>query len=197
MNQVKIGSFIKQKRIEKGLTQQQLAEIMNVSQKTVSRWETGYNMPDISLLSSLSAELGVSVSALLAGEEKTIEEEAKIYNALNYGLNEKKRFTDRIRKALSIALIVSLIILVDCTYGYLTTFTKWNANGHMFKEHGLLFGLVFGNNYYVKNDLAINMTRMTDIFIFILIINVVLLIALLALNLYTGSFSKGSKYDEG
>jgi len=195
MNQVKIGSFIKQKRIEKGLTQQQLAEIMNVSQKTVSRWETGYNMPDISLLSSLSAELGVSVSALLAGEEKTIEEEAKIYNALNYGLNEKKRFTDRIRKALSIALIVSLIILADCTYGYLTTFTKWNANGRMFKGHGLIFGLIFGNNIY-NNDLAINMTRMTDIFIFILIINVVLLIALLAVNLYTDSFRKERAYEK-
>jgi len=195
MNQVKIGSFIKQKRIEKGLTQQQLAEIMNVSQKTVSRWETGYNMPDISLLSSLSAELGVSVSALLAGEEKTIEEEAKIYNALNYGLNEKKRFTDRIRKALSIALIVSLIILADCTYGYLTTFTKWNANGRMFKGHGLIFGLIFGNNIY-NNDLAINMTRMSDIFIFILIINVVLLIALLAVNLYTDSFRKERAYEK-
>ena len=189
MNQVKIGSFIKQKRIEKGLTQQQLAEIMNVSQKTVSRWETGYNMPDISLLSSLSAELGVSVSALLAGEEKTIEEEAKIYNALNYGLNEKKRFTDRIRKALSIALIVSLIILADCTYGYLTTFTKWNANGRMFKGHGLIFGFIFGNNIY-NNDLAINMTRMTDIFIFVIIINVILVIVLLVLNLYTGSARK-------
>jgi len=189
MNQVKIGSFIKQKRIEKGMTQQQLAEIMNVSQKTVSRWETGYNMPDISLLSSLSAELGVSVSALLAGEEKTIEEEAKIYNALNYGLNEKKRFTDRIRKALSIALIISLIILVDCIYGYLTTFTKWSANGHMFKGHGLIFGLIFGNNIY-NNDLAINMTRMTDIFIFVIIINVILVIVLLVLNLYTGSARK-------
>ncbi len=189
MNQVKIGSFIKQKRIEKGYTQQQLAEIMNVSQKTVSRWETGYNMPDISLLSSLSAELGVSVSSLLAGEEKPIEEEANIYNALNYGLNEKKRFTDRIKKALSIALIVSLIILVDCTYGYLTTFTKWNANGHMFKGHGLIFGLIFGNNIY-NNDLAIYMTRMTDIFIFVIIINVILVIVLLVLNLYTGSERK-------
>ena len=196
MNQVKIGSFIKQKRIEKGLTQQQLAEIMNVSQKTVSRWETGYNMPDISLLSSLSAELGVSVSSLLAGEEKPIEEEAKIYNALNYGLNEKRMLADRIKKTLVIALIISLIVLADSAYGYLTTFTKWSANGHMFKGHGLIFGLIFGNNI-INNDLAINMTRMTDIFIFILIINVVLLIALLALNLYTGSFSKGSKYEKG
>ena len=196
MNQVKIGSFIKQKRIEKGMTQQQLAEIMNVSQKTVSRWETGYNMPDISLLSSLSAELGVSVSSLLAGEETAVEEETKIYNALNYGLNEKRMLADRIKKALIIALIVSLIVLADSAYGYLTTFTKWNTNGRMFKGHGLIFGLIFGNNIY-NNDLAINMTRMTDIFIFILIINVVLLIAMLALNLCTGSFSKESKYDKG
>ena len=50
MDQKKIGNLLKKLRSEKGLTQEQLAEILNVSNRTVSRWETGSNMPDISLL---------------------------------------------------------------------------------------------------------------------------------------------------
>ena len=50
MDQVKIGNFLKKLRKEKGITQEQLAEILNVSGRTVSRWETGNNMPDISIL---------------------------------------------------------------------------------------------------------------------------------------------------
>ena len=50
MNQIKIGSFLKELRNEKGITQEQFAEQLGVSNRTVSRWETGSNMPDISLL---------------------------------------------------------------------------------------------------------------------------------------------------
>ena len=54
VDQVKIGNFLKKLRKEKGITQEQLAEILNVSGRTVSRWETGNNMPDISILVDLS-----------------------------------------------------------------------------------------------------------------------------------------------
>lgn len=47
MNQIKIGEFLKELRKEKGLTQEQLAEKLNVSRRTVSRWETGNNLPDL------------------------------------------------------------------------------------------------------------------------------------------------------
>ena len=50
MNQIKIGEFLKELRKEKGLTQEQLAEQFNVSRKSVSRWETGNNMPDLDTL---------------------------------------------------------------------------------------------------------------------------------------------------
>ena len=50
MNQIKIGMFLQELRNEKGITQEQLAEQLGVSNRTVSRWETGSNMPDISLL---------------------------------------------------------------------------------------------------------------------------------------------------
>lgn len=50
MNQIKIGEFLKELRKEKGLTQEQLAEKLNVSRRTVSRWETGNNLPDLDVL---------------------------------------------------------------------------------------------------------------------------------------------------
>ena len=54
MNQEKIGNFLKELRKQKGLTQEQLAEKCNVTNRTVSRWENGNNMPDLDLLIELS-----------------------------------------------------------------------------------------------------------------------------------------------
>ena len=68
MDQKKIGSFVTALRKEKGLTQKELAERLFISDKTVSKWETGKGLPDITLLEPLSAALGVSVTELLAGE---------------------------------------------------------------------------------------------------------------------------------
>lgn len=69
MDQVKIGKFISKKRKDIDLTQKQLAEKLGVSDKTVSKWETGDRMPDISLLQLLCQTLGIDVNELLSGEE--------------------------------------------------------------------------------------------------------------------------------
>ena len=68
MNLEKIGSFIKDIRKEKGLTQEQLAEKHGVSQKSVSRWETGKTMPDYSLLPVICEVLEINVAELLGAE---------------------------------------------------------------------------------------------------------------------------------
>jgi len=68
MNQIKTGSFIAERRKAMGLTQEQLGELLLVTNKTVSRWETGKYMPDIDKLQELAAVLGVSVDELLSGE---------------------------------------------------------------------------------------------------------------------------------
>ena len=65
MDQNRIGAFLKMLRKEKNLTQEQLAEQLNVSGRTVSRWETGRNMPDISLLVELSEFYDVSIPELI------------------------------------------------------------------------------------------------------------------------------------
>ena len=68
MDQEKIGKFIKAKRGEKKITQEELAKELGVNNKTVSRWETGKYMPDLSLFPMLSKVLGVSVNDLMSGE---------------------------------------------------------------------------------------------------------------------------------
>ena len=68
MNQYVSGTFIKHSREKRKLTQAQLAECLNVSDKTISKWETGRGYPDIVLLHPLAKALGLSVTELLAGE---------------------------------------------------------------------------------------------------------------------------------
>ena len=94
MNQQKVGGFLKELRKEKELTQEQLAEELKVSGRTVSRWETGNNMPDISLLVEISEFYDVSILEIINGEresEKMNEETKEVAMSLSdYAVNEKE-----------------------------------------------------------------------------------------------------------
>ena len=79
MEQVKTGKFIAKKRKELNLTQEQLAERLGVSNKTISKWETGKCMPDYAVVKNLCEELRVSVSELMDGEE-TDDSSVRIYD---------------------------------------------------------------------------------------------------------------------
>ena len=68
MDQISIGKFIAQKRKEQNLTQEQLAERLGVSNKTISKWETAKGLPDIMLIEPLAKALGVSVVELMSGD---------------------------------------------------------------------------------------------------------------------------------
>ncbi len=74
MDSFKTGEFIKNLRIEKGLTQKELAQALNCTDKAISRWETGKGFPDIVFLAPLAKILGVTVNELLAGEKLSKEE---------------------------------------------------------------------------------------------------------------------------
>lgn len=73
MDQQKIGRLIKELRKEKGLTQAQLAERLNITDRAVSKWETGKSMPDSSIMLELCEILGISVNELLSGEKVNTE----------------------------------------------------------------------------------------------------------------------------
>lgn len=68
MDQIAIGRFLSQKRKEKNITQEQLASKLNVSNKTISKWETGKCMPDYQSVKPLCQELDITVSELLEGK---------------------------------------------------------------------------------------------------------------------------------
>lgn len=96
LNSIKVGNFIMNKRKSLGLTQQQLAERLNVSFQAVSKWETGTAYPNIEILKDLAIILDVSADEILAGSEKDAD-----------GLSYDKAgvdiaYTDTIKKWLNI-----------------------------------------------------------------------------------------------
>ncbi len=114
MDQKKIGKFISEKRKELKLTQAQLAEKLGVTDKTVSRWENGNYMPDLSLLQQLSKELNVSINELLSGEKVSKEDyqqkfEENIISTIDYS-NKK---LDSVKTIIAvISTIFSIIVLL-------------------------------------------------------------------------------------
>ena len=113
MNQQKIGTFLKELRNEKNLTQEQLAEKLGVSRRTVSRWETGSNMPDLDILIEMAGFYEVDLRELLDGERKREkmdkELEETVLKVADYSNEEKKKLT-KIMHWLYIAAVVSFII---------------------------------------------------------------------------------------
>ena len=101
MDLQKIGTFLKELRNEKELTQEQLAETLNVSRRTVSRWETGSNMPDLDLLVEMADLYQVDLRELLNGERKNeqMNEEMKetVLQVAEYSNAEKQRSTKIVR----------------------------------------------------------------------------------------------------
>lgn len=77
MDQIKTGKFIAEERKNKKLTQRQLADTLNISDKTISKWETGNGFPEISLLQPLCQALDISVNELLSGERLSEDEYKK------------------------------------------------------------------------------------------------------------------------
>ena len=115
MTPIKTGLFIKNKRLEKALTQEELAERLNVSKNTVSRWERGINIPDYGIIEKLSTELGCSVSAIIRGEEyKCTDDSTK--EVLCVKQSEGQYRLHKIRLYLLCALLFGIILGSDLKY---------------------------------------------------------------------------------
>lgn len=80
----KVGKLILDLRKEKGLTQQEVADLLNISNKTVSKWERGYGCPDVSLLSSLSEVLGADIQMMLEGELDLNRKDSGNFNRVKF-----------------------------------------------------------------------------------------------------------------
>ena len=120
MDQKKVGSFLKELRKEKGVTQEQLAEKLGVSGRSVSRWETGSNMPDISLLVEIADYYDVDVREIIEGERKSEMMDKEVRDVANkmadYAKNEKGRLFTIVRVIGFIGVIVlALAIIFQCS----------------------------------------------------------------------------------
>ena len=109
MNQIKIGKFILNCRKEKGLTQEQLAEKLGVTSKSISRWENGNTMPDYSLLKELCNELDINVNELLSGEKIKGND---YMNKSEENLIKLRKQIDKRKKVLTIISYVFLEIII-------------------------------------------------------------------------------------
>lgn len=112
MDQKKVGSFLRELRKEKQLTQEQLAERLGVTNRSVSRWETGSDMPDLSILVELADFYDVDIRDIIDGERKgedmNKEEKERLQLVADYAETEKNTLLMRLR-IFSIVGLVSLI----------------------------------------------------------------------------------------
>lgn len=141
MDQKKIGAFLKELRKEKQLTQEQLAEILGVTNRSISRWENGVNMPDFDLVIEIANYYDVSIEEILDGERKNEmidkKTEQMLLKVADYESNEKQRFSKRVC-GLFIAAILAFIL-----YGVLN-FTGLDTKDGYEQIATYAMGIVFG-----------------------------------------------------
>lgn len=101
MDQVKIGKFIAQCRKEKDMTQRQLAEALDISDKTISKWETGKGLPEAGFMAPLSVILGITVNELLIGERIPEAEYQERAEETMVALAEMKAEVEDVKKNVS------------------------------------------------------------------------------------------------
>ncbi len=110
MNQVKIGKFIAQCRKNKNMTQAELAEKLNITDRAISKWETGKGMPDSSIMLELCNELDITVNELLSGEEIEMDNYNKI--AEENLLEFKKIDETKNKMLLQLEVIIGILVSI-------------------------------------------------------------------------------------
>lgn len=110
MNQKKIGKFISERRKHKNLTQQELANLLNISDRAVSKWERGINLPDASLMLELCNILDINVNELLTGE--IISKENYMKNAEENLLEVQKVKEEKDKMLLTLEIVIGIISII-------------------------------------------------------------------------------------
>lgn len=120
MDLKRIGGFIAKKRIEKGLTQKQLSDLLMVSDKTISKWECGRGMAEVSLLLPLCEILGITVNELLSAEELDDKYEKKAEENMLELIKEKENIKLSNRKlmlwqviSITLSIVIWAVLFLD------------------------------------------------------------------------------------
>lgn len=172
MNQEKIGKFISEKRKDKKLTQSELAEKLGVTDKSISNWENGRNMPDLSLFKPICEILDISINDLLSGEEVPKNEyqerlEENIISTINYS---NKKIIEKNNIIGIILILFGLLISVTA----LTIFKSESSWGSIYSIFGGIVSLIGVERFTRK--LKITKRILLDIVYFILFISILFII---------------------
>ncbi len=119
MDSKKIGTYLASKRLARGLTQEQLAARIYVSPKTISKWERGRGLPDVSNLDPLCEALGISIAALLRGQDEAPVLDKRTESDILDLLHDKEVYRKRVRALLPIgilSLVLAVAIIVFASY---------------------------------------------------------------------------------
>lgn len=121
MDQIKIGKFIAESRKSRNLTQRQLADTLSISDKTISKWECGKGLPEVSLMLPLCAALDITVNDLLSGEKVSSTDyqrkaEGNMMNLMKENEENRERITlSIITGAITIIAVCALIVIAAFT----------------------------------------------------------------------------------
>ena len=110
MDQMKIGRFIAERRKQCGYTQMQLAEKLNITDRAVSKWETGRSMPDASIMQALCELLGITLNDLFNGEVIVMEDYKKKSEELIIEMTRQKEAADK--KLLSLEIVIGILAML-------------------------------------------------------------------------------------
>ena len=147
MNQEKIGKFIAKCRKDKNMTQQELSEKLNVSDRTIGNWENGRNMPDLSLFKPLCNELDISLNDLMSGEKVRDKEyqnklEENIINTIDY---TNKKIGNRNNLIGLIFIIFGILISITAV----AIFPSESSWGSIYSVFGVIISLI-GTSRFTK-----------------------------------------------
>lgn len=164
MDPQKIGKFIYELRIEKGLSQYKLADMIPISRQAISRWETGKAIPDSSTLMILSKIFNISIDELLLGRKFTKNDsKSEIQNAITLGVVDDINKKSATVKKLKISTILSLLIFIIILLGYyfinsynsIKVYTIFGESNNLTTKDGI-FVVTKGKIYFRLGDLSYN-----------------------------------------
>lgn len=156
MNQQKIGLFLKELRTEKSITQAELAELLGVSNRSISRWENGTTMPDFDLLIELAKYYDVEVGEILDGERRTESMDAKTEETMlkiaDYNNVERNFFSKRMCAMFIIALAGMAVYAAIDLLGLsgIEPYETFISIALGFVVGTLLTGLLYASHYMAK-----------------------------------------------
>lgn len=183
MDQVKIGNFLKELRKEKSLTQEQLAEQFGVSGRTVSRWENGNNMPDISILIELSEFYCVDIREIIDGERQSEDMDKETNEVLNkvadYTTEDKETIIKRIQKYSALVLICMIIYGILAVFDFSDRFSLIRIGSFYVAFYCIIDVLLFASGK--ATEMRKNKTKTIVFLLILLAILAAITIAILAL----------------